>query len=71
MSEDEVFDHRKNKFLTIGRNKGFVSKLDDLSTLSMKKNKINIFIEKFFNSRINIAILLFIMFLLGYLVLFL
>jgi acetyl-CoA carboxylase carboxyl transferase subunit alpha len=71
MSEDEVFDHRKNKFLTIGRNKGFVSKLDDLSTLSMKKNKINIFIEKFFNSRINIAIFLFIMFLLGYFVIFL
>jgi acetyl-CoA carboxylase carboxyl transferase subunit alpha len=71
MSGDELFDHRKNKFLTIGRNKGFVSKLDDLSTLSMKKNKINIFIEKFFNSKINIVILLFTVFLVGYLVLFL
>ncbi|MDC0569464.1 acetyl-CoA carboxylase carboxyltransferase subunit alpha [Candidatus Pelagibacter sp.] len=71
MSGDEVFDHRKNRFLTIGRNKGFVSQLDDLSTLSMKKNKINTFIEKFFDSKINIAILLFTVFLVGYLVLFL
>ena len=71
MSGDEVFNHRKNKFLTIGRNKGFVSKLDDLSTLSMKKNKINIFIEKFLDSKINIAILLLAVFFVGYLVLFL
>ena len=52
MSGDEVLNHRKNKFLMIGRNKGFVSQLDDLSTLSMKKNKINIFIEKIFSSKL-------------------
>ena len=56
MSGDEVFNHRKNKFLTIGRNKGFVSQLDDLSKLSIKKNKINILIEKFIKSKINIGI---------------
>ena len=56
MNGEEVFNHRKNKFLTIGRNKGFVSNLDDLSTLSMKKNKINIFIESFLKSRINLAV---------------
>tara|TARA_B110001452_G_scaffold63584_1_gene50315 strand:- start:1568 stop:2671 length:1104 start_codon:yes stop_codon:yes gene_type:complete len=49
MNREEILNHRKNKFLTIGRNKGFVSHLDDLSKLSMKKNKINILIEKFFN----------------------
>ena len=56
MGGDEIFNHRKNKFLTIGRNKGFVSQLDDLSTLSMKKNKINIFIESFFKSKTNLII---------------
>jgi len=48
MTGEEILDHRKNKFLAIGRNKGFVSQLDDLSTLSMKKNNINIFFEKIF-----------------------
>ena len=52
MSGDEVLNHRKNKFLTIGRSKGFVSQLDDLSTLSMKKNKINTFIETFLNQKL-------------------
>jgi acetyl-CoA carboxylase carboxyl transferase subunit alpha len=61
MSGEEILDHRKNKFLTIGRNKGFVSQLDDLSTLSMKKNKINVFIENFFKSKINVTILVFAM----------
>ena len=48
MGRDEILNNRKNKFLMIGRSKGFVSQLDDISTLSMKKNKINIFIENFF-----------------------
>ena len=60
--------YRKNKFLTIGRSKGFVSQLDDLSTLSMKKNKINVFIEKFFKSKINLGISFLIIFVLGYLI---
>ena len=71
MSGDEVLNHRKNKFLTIGRSKGFVSQLDDLSTLSMKKNKINIFIESFFKSKINLGISFVVMVLLGYLIFFL
>jgi acetyl-CoA carboxylase carboxyl transferase subunit alpha len=68
MSRDEVLNHRKNKFLTIGRAKGFVSQLDDLSTLSVKKNKINIFIESFFKSKINLGISFAIIVLLGYLI---
>ena len=28
MSRDEILLHRKNKFLSIGRKKGFVSKID-------------------------------------------
>ena len=71
MSGDEVLNHRKNKFLMIGRNKGFVSQLDDLSALSMKKNKINSFIEKIFSSRVNIGIFGIVILLLGYLIFFL
>ena len=71
MSGDEVLNHRKNKFLTIGRSKGFVSQLDDLSVLSVKKNKINTFIENFFKSKINLGISFVIMVLLGYLIFFL
>ena len=71
MSGDEVLNHRKNKFLAIGRSRGFVSKLDDLSTLSMKKNKINIFIENFFKSKLSIGTSLVILVLLSYLLFFL
>ena len=71
MSRDEVLSHRKNKFLTIGRSKGFVSQLDDLSALSMKKNKINIVIENFVKSKINLGISLMVIILLGYLIFFL
>jgi len=68
MGSDEIFNHRKNKFLKIGRNKGFISQLDNLNTLSMKKNKLNIFIENYFKSKINIGISFVIIFLLSYLI---
>ena len=57
MTGEDIFNHRKNKFLEIGRNKGFVSQLDDISALSMKKNKINIFIEKLFRNKYNLIFL--------------
>ena len=56
MTRDEILNHKKNQFLTIGRNKGFVSQLDDLSTLSMKKNKLNVFIDNFFKSKISLGV---------------
>jgi acetyl-CoA carboxylase carboxyl transferase subunit alpha len=71
MSGEEVLSHRKNKFLTIGRSKGFVSQLDDLSTLSMKKSKLNIFIETFFQSKFNLGISFLVVVLLSYLIFFL
>ena len=71
MSGDEVLNHRKDKFLTIGRSKGFVSQLDDLSALSMKKNKVNIFIENFFQSKINLGISFVIVVTISYLIFFL
>ena len=69
MSGAEVLNHRKNKFLTIGRSKGFVSQLDNLSALSVNKNKVNVFIESFFKSKINLGISLIIIAILVYLVL--
>ena len=38
MTRDEIFFHRKNKFLSIGREKGFVSKIDSDENLVMKDN---------------------------------
>ena len=35
MNGEEVFNHRKNKFLTIGRTKGFVSQPDNLNNLCL------------------------------------
>ena len=40
MSEQDILIHRKNKFLKIGRNNGFVNNTEDTSTLSLKKNKL-------------------------------
>ena len=41
-SKDEIFnDQRKNKFLRIGRNRGFISNLDDLSSIKFKSNKFD------------------------------
>ena len=71
MSGDEVLNHRKNKFLTIGRSKGFINQLDDLNTLSVKKNNINIFVERFFKSKINLGISFIVLTLLTYLIFFL
>jgi acetyl-CoA carboxylase carboxyl transferase subunit alpha len=65
MNRNEIFNHRKNKFLIIGRSKGFASHLDDLGTLSIKKNKINAFIENFFKSKINLGVFFITIFLLG------
>ena len=68
MSEDEVLNHRKNKFLNIGRSKGFMSQTDDLSTLSMKKNKPTLFIKNFFKSKINLGISFLVLAMLIYLI---
>ena len=38
MDKDEILSHRKNKFLSIGRTKGFTSQSASLEDLSMKEN---------------------------------
>jgi len=54
--------------LTIGRSKGFVNQLDDLSTLSMKENKVNMFVKNFFRSKLNLVAVIGLIVLLGYLI---
>ena len=44
MNSDEIFFHRKNKFLSLGRNKGFTSNVSEDKNLTMKEN----FVEKLF-----------------------
>ena len=41
MSAEEIFSDRKNKFLRIGRNKGFISNLENLSSLKSVENNFN------------------------------
>ncbi len=49
MTPGEIFEDRKNKFLRIGRTKGFISNLEDLSSLKPSKNN---FIKFFENKKI-------------------
>ncbi len=50
MSPDEILNQRKNKFLTIGRNKGFIQNLESLSSLQNQKNNL----IQFFQNRKNV-----------------
>jgi len=38
LSSEEIMNERKNKFLKIGRNDGFITSTEDLSTLTINKN---------------------------------
>ena len=49
---EEILNQRKNKFLKIGRAKGFIDNPDALSDLQVKNNKIN----QFFGSKRNIIL---------------
>ena len=41
MSQEEIVNQRKNKFLKIGRGKGFISKPDELTTLKFQSRKLD------------------------------
>lgn len=47
MTSEEIMNQRKNKFLKIGRNKGFISSSEDLTTLTIKQNNM----KKIFKSK--------------------
>jgi acetyl-CoA carboxylase carboxyl transferase subunit alpha len=40
MTAEEIFNDRKNKYLKIGRNKGFIDNLNELSSLRTDENKL-------------------------------
>ena len=46
MSGEEIFNNRKNKFLKIGRGKGFVTNKADLSSLKVQRNAIFEILQK-------------------------
>ena len=46
MEKEEILNHRKNKFLSIGRNKGFTTQTGLSENLTMKENKFNQLINK-------------------------
>ena len=47
LDQEEIMNERKNKFLKIGRNDGFMTSAEDLSTLTLKKNNF----DKIFKSK--------------------
>ena len=67
LSSEEIMNERKNKFLNIGRNKGFISDTEDLTSLTIKNNNL----EKILRSKnflisafiISLILLVFILFL--------
>ena len=53
VSNEEILNQRKNKFLKIGRSKGFIDNPDALSDLQIKNNNLN----QFFGSKRNIILI--------------
>ena len=64
MEKDEILNHRKNKFLSIGRNKGFTTQTGLSENLTMKESKFDRIISMFKSNikltYISIGILVFI-----------
>ena len=58
MSKDEIVNHRKQKFLSIGRNKGFRSKVDLSENLAMKEKYFDKIIFKIKKFKLQLLILL-------------
>ena len=54
MTSEDVMNQRKNKFLKIGRSKGFISNPENLSALDNKQNYLN----EYFKKKQNIFLLL-------------
>ncbi len=62
MAPDEIINQRKNKFLKIGRSKGFISNPENLSALKFKTNKIDQLLKskKILFSALGVVIILFV-----------
>ena len=61
-SRDEIFSHRKNKFLSIGRSKGFASALESDENLTMEENTLKKLLLKIKKFRNQIMIVFFLIF---------
>ena len=70
MSRDEIFYHRKNKFLSIGRSKGFSSSLEADKNLTMKESLLQKIILKFHKFKLQ-AIAVFLLLIVGLIYFFL
>ena len=66
MTGEEIFNHRKNKFLKIGRGKGFIDNPESLSTTRLPANKF----KEAFVSKKNILIATTVIFILASLLIF-
>jgi len=60
MNRDEIFYQRKNKFLSIGRSKGFSSSLEVEKNLTMKESFLQKIILKFQKFKFQVLALLFV-----------
>jgi len=67
MSSEEIYNNRKNKFLKIGRNKGFISNLEDLSSLKSDDKTLNQILKSKKAQVIGVSVVLASMILLFYL----
>ena len=65
LSSEEITNERKNKFLKIGRNEGFITSTEDLSTLTIQKNNFDKILKskKILYTIVGGSILLFLIFL--------
>ena len=60
MSVEEILDQRRNKFLKIGRSKGFISNPENLSSLDHKRNNIDYFFNNNKKNILSIVAILFV-----------
>ena len=67
MSSEEIYNNKKNKFLKIGRNKGFISNLEDLSSLKSDNKNLNQILKSKKAQVIGVSVILASMILLFYL----
>ena len=58
MTGDEILIQRKNKFLKIGREKGFIDNPEEISDLKKTTNKLNFYIKFLKNKKIKILTIL-------------
>ena len=58
LSREEVYNQRKEKFLLIGRNKGFMTSKGSADSLSMKTNFYTNFLNKFIKFKNHVLIIL-------------